>query len=77
MTIKDEGIGIKKEDLPFIFNRFYQADQARSIDQGTGYGLGLAIAKQIVERHSGTIEAESTVAQGTIFKIKLPIKNSA
>jgi signal transduction histidine kinase len=77
ITIKDEGIGIKKEDLPFIFNRFYQADTARSIDKGTGYGLGLAIAKQIVERHNGTIEVESNAAQGTIFKIKLPVKNSA
>jgi signal transduction histidine kinase len=77
ITIKDEGIGIKKEDLPFIFNRFYQADTARSIDQGTGYGLGLAIAKQIVERHNGTVEVESNTAQGTVFKIKLPVKNPA
>lgn len=73
IIVKDEGIGIKKQDLPYIFNRFYQADQARTKGEGNGYGLGLAIAKEIVIRHRGSIEVESEISQGTTFTINLPL----
>jgi len=75
ITIKDEGAGIKKQDLPFIFNRFYQANQARNKDSDMGYGLGLAIAKQIIEQHHGTISVESAEGVGTTFRLKLPLSS--
>ena len=71
LSIQDTGSGIAPEALPFIFDRFYQADPARS--SGRESGLGLAIAKSIVEAHGGTISAESQVGQGTTMKIQFPI----
>lgn len=73
--LSDTGTGIPKEDLPFIFERFYMADKARSkvnkVKKGTG--LGLAIAKQIIEAHRGTIGVQSKHGEGTSFKLTLPI----
>ena len=71
ISFEDTGIGIAKEHLPNIFERFYRADAARHRDiEGTG--LGLSIVKQITELHSGTIKIDSTINQGTIITIELP-----
>jgi OmpR-family two-component system manganese-sensing sensor histidine kinase len=76
IKIKDKGQGIPEAALPHIFDRFYRGDPARSsqrqIDTPTGAGLGLAIAKAIVENHQGNITVESVLEQGTIFTIILP-----
>jgi two-component system, OmpR family, sensor kinase len=71
LSIEDTGIGIPKEDLDFIFNRFYRVEKSRSRTEG-GSGLGLAISKYIIEAHKGIIEVESQVGVGTKFKISLP-----
>ncbi len=72
VTIKDFGIGIKKDLLPFIFNRFYQADLSRN-QKSEGYGLGLSIAKTITDLHNGSIEVKSKEGQGTTIKVYLPL----
>jgi len=68
--IEDDGIGIAKEDLPFIFDYFYQCDKARETTR-KGTGLGLAICKQLVEAHKGRIYVRSIIGEGTVFKISL------
>ena len=70
ISVKDTGSGISPEDLPFIFDRFWRADKSRS--ERTHSGLGLAIARQLVHAHGGTIEAQSDVGKGTTFTIELP-----
>ncbi|SEB65446.1 ATP-binding protein [Paenibacillus sp. GP183] len=73
LEVTDEGQGIPAGDLPFIFERFYKADKARTRGLSTGgTGLGLAIVKNIVDSHHGTVNAQSTVGQGTTFTILLP-----
>lgn len=73
ISIKDQGIGIEKKDLPFIFDRFYRSDKARSKTEINGYGLGLSIAKKIIDLHQGTISIESKLKKGTIAIVSLPI----
>lgn len=72
LVVKDTGAGIAAEDLPFIFDRFWRGDPARTRQEGAGSGLGLAIARRLVELHGGTIRAESQVGAGTTFIIELP-----
>jgi signal transduction histidine kinase len=70
ITVQDTGAGIPRHDLPHVFDRFYRGDSARSEDGGES-GLGLAIAKAIVEAHGGTISVDSEIGVGTTFTIAL------
>lgn len=74
--IKDEGIGIAEQDLPHLFDRFYRVDQSRTKTDVQGYGLGLSIAKQIVDKHNGSVSVESELGKGATFTVQLPIKHS-
>ena len=71
VTVSDTGAGIASEDLPRLFDRFYRADPSRDRSTG-GAGLGLTIARRLVEAHGGTIEVESELGQGSRFTIRLP-----
>jgi signal transduction histidine kinase len=72
VTVSDTGRGIPAEDLPYIFDRFYRADRARSRQHG-GAGLGLAIVQAIVSAHGGQISAESEPGVGTTIRVRLPV----
>ncbi len=72
LTVQDTGAGIPPEDLPYIFDRFWRGDRARSRQPGAGSGLGLAIARQLVQAHGGQIRAESVPGQGTRFIMTFP-----
>ncbi|KAM3115447.1 sensor histidine kinase [Phormidesmis sp. 146-33] len=74
VQVEDSGIGIPVEDLPHVFERFYRVDMARSRQTG-GFGLGLAIAQQIVQAHRGQITATSTPGKGSTFQIELPLRS--
>lgn len=76
IAIKDTGIGISKEHMPHLFERFYRVDKARSRAEG-GAGLGLAICKHIAQVHNGKIEVESQVGQGSTFSVSLPFAESS
>ncbi|MBP1660591.1 MAG: integral rane sensor signal transduction histidine kinase [Candidatus Aminicenantes bacterium] len=76
VSVTDTGIGIPEEHLPFIFDRFYRVDKARTNREG-GTGLGLSIATSIARMHGGTIEVESAVGTGTTFRILLPLAGPA
>jgi heavy metal sensor kinase len=71
-SVSDTGIGIAKEDAVHIFDRFWRADKARTREQG-GAGLGLSIAKWIVEMHGGSIEVESEPGKGSVFRLRVPL----
>jgi len=72
IEVADTGPGIAADKLPYIFHRFYRADDSRSRSAG-GTGLGLAIAKQFVEAHGGTLNVASEVGRGTLFVLRLPV----
>ena len=74
ISVADSGVGIPKEDLPYIFNDFYTAESAPKDAKGSG--LGLAITKRIIEAHDGTISVESEPGQGSTFVIHLPIHST-
>jgi two-component system OmpR family sensor kinase len=71
LSMRDNGTGIPKEYLPYLFNRFYRSDPSRTRKYG-GAGLGLAITKSIVELHGGTIRVESVEGEGSVFYVWLP-----
>jgi signal transduction histidine kinase len=73
LKVKDTGIGIPERDIPYIFDRFYRADKSRSKLNLAGFGLGLSMAKRIVEMHNGSIKAKSSPKKGSTFTVKLPI----
>ncbi len=72
IAVQDTGEGIPPDDLPYIFDRFWRGDRSRSRADGASTGLGLAIARQLVEAHGGQIEAQSQLGEGTAFVIQLP-----
>jgi two-component system phosphate regulon sensor histidine kinase PhoR len=72
LSVSDNGIGISKEDLPRIFERFYRADKARTAENIRGTGLGLAIVKHVAQLHGGHVEAESELGKGTTIRVVLP-----
>jgi two-component system sensor histidine kinase CiaH len=72
IKITDSGIGIDGKDLPYIFDRFYKADTSRTGGETEGFGLGLSIAKDIVQRLNGEITVRSKLGKGTAFTIKIP-----
>ena len=76
ITLEDQGIGINTTDIPHLFDRFYRADKSRTKTAVSGYGLGLSIAWQIVQKHNGTIAARSEIGKGTTFSVQLPLKHS-
>jgi heavy metal sensor kinase len=75
VAVRDTGIGIPEAALPHVFERFYRVDESRNRDAG-GTGLGLSIAKWIAERHHASLEAESVVGQGSVFRIRFPLIQS-
>lgn len=72
ISVIDKGIGIESHDVPFIFDRFYRADTARTMNNTSGYGLGLSIAKHLAEIHNGSIEVVSEFTKGSTFTVTLP-----
>lgn len=74
IDIVDQGIGIDEKDIPRLFDRFYRVDPSRTKTDVTGYGLGLSIAKQIVDKHQGWIKVTSELNKGTTISVQLPVK---
>lgn len=72
-TVSDQGKGIPAADLPHLFQRFYRAETSRSKERADGFGLGLSIAKQIVDRHHGSIAIDSVLEKGTTVTLTLPV----
>jgi signal transduction histidine kinase len=76
VSVTDTGPGIPPEHLPLLFERFYRVDEARSRGEG-GTGIGLAIARSVVEAHGGRIWAESEPGKGSVFRFELPVAPAA
>ncbi|MCP8969443.1 sensor histidine kinase [Ectobacillus ponti] len=72
LQVKDTGIGMSEEDIPRIFDRFYQSDKARTIAEDAGLGLGLSIAQWIIDKHNGRVKVQSKLGEGTSFEITFP-----
>ena len=72
IQVRDTGEGIPAAELPYVFDRFWRGDRARSHATGAGSGLGLAIARQLVQAHGGRIDVESEPQRGTTFTVALP-----
>lgn len=72
IIVSDKGQGIKRSDLPSIFERFYRADHSRNKQKTTGYGLGLAIAKKIADQHGAAIQVRSAAGKGSTFTVRFP-----
>jgi two-component system sensor histidine kinase/response regulator len=75
ITVSDNGIGIDKADLPFIFNGAYRGSSGEALSRG-GYGLGLSISRKIIQAHGGSISAESDPGKGSTFVMELPLLTS-
>jgi signal transduction histidine kinase len=71
VKVRDRGVGIPERDLPHIFDRFYRSDESRSSETG-GFGIGLSIARSLVEHMGGKIDVDSTEGEGTTFTVRLP-----
>ena len=71
LTVRDHGPGIAPADLPGVFDRFYRTPSARGVP---GSGLGLSIVRQVAESHGGTVQAESPAGQGTLIRLRLPVR---
>jgi len=69
VSVRDNGMGISEEEIPFVFEPFYRAKSGKDVQ---GSGLGLSIAKRIVEAHSGSITVDSKVGEGTVFRVFIP-----
>jgi two-component system OmpR family sensor kinase len=76
ITIKDNGEGIAPEHLGHVFDRFYRVDHSFGNDRKSGAGLGLAIAKAVIEAHGGTISLKSSTGQGTTVRVLLPLADN-
>ena len=74
ISVIDTGIGIAEDAQAHIFDRFYRADNSRNKETADGYGIGLSIAKSIVETHGGTISVESVKGSGSTFTLSFPVK---
>lgn len=77
ITVRDTGSGIPEADLPFVFDRFWRGDPSRGRQEGSGSGLGLSIAKEIVQLHGGRISASSVMGEGTVFTVEIPLWEDA
>lgn len=75
IDVRDEGIGLGEEDLKQLFTPFFRSDRSRQRGTG-GVGLGLALARRIVEAHGGTLTVESAVGPGDTFTIRLPLRHA-
>ena len=73
VSVVDDGIGIPIKDLPHIFDRFYRGESSRSKDKVDGYGLGLSIAKSIVDKMGGKIKVVSAIGKGSTFTVQIPV----
>ncbi|MEZ0286421.1 MAG: sensor histidine kinase, partial [Candidatus Paceibacterota bacterium] len=73
LSVHDEGEGIAEQDIPYIFDRFYRADSSRTKNETSGYGLGLSIAKKIIDMHRGRVTITSKPGNGTTFTVFFPV----
>lgn len=76
LSVSDQGVGIRASDLEHVFKRFYRADPSRSKEKRDGYGLGLSIAKKLIDEMEGEITVTSKLGKGTTFTIRLPLSNA-